>query len=139
MSTTKAKAKRNTRAIDYGRKIILSPKGAARREVTLAEVSIPDLWHVARAAGLAIDLASAFARGLIDDARFEGQEWDETRAEDGDYVDTFIRDRMRRSGGKYVNAEGKTRGEEVEAAIIETWHLAHDLKVNLAGDTGRTA
>ena len=28
-------------------KIVLSPRGSGRREVDLAEIQIPDLWHLA--------------------------------------------------------------------------------------------
>jgi hypothetical protein len=62
---------------DYGKKVILSPKGSARKEVPIGEINIPDLWHIAMA-----------------------------------YPEN-------------------SRERE---AILETWHLAHDLKRNLAGD-----
>lgn len=32
---------------DYNRKVVLSVRGKERREVTLNDVQIPDLWHVA--------------------------------------------------------------------------------------------
>lgn len=33
--------------MSYDRKVILFPSGTARRETTLKEIEIPDLWHLA--------------------------------------------------------------------------------------------
>lgn len=59
--------------------IIRSPKGEGRREVDLASVQIPDLWHVAMRLG----------------------------------------------------EEGKPASR---TAVLECWHLCHDLLANLRGD-----
>lgn len=93
---------------DYSRKVILSPKGLNRREVSLSEVRIADLWHAAKRLN---ELEDADEHRKID-------------PDDLELVEEFVERRR----------QGKTRGSALRDLILEVWHLAHDLKSNLAND-----
>jgi hypothetical protein len=86
---------------DYERKVVLCPRGKDRREVTINEITVPDLWH---------DYES-----LIKCADWlDGELMNPTK-------NTLISDRanvLRR----------------IAERVKETWHLALDMKKNLAGD-----
>ncbi len=86
--------------IDYERNIILAPHGSARREVSLNEVHIPDLWRLGE-----------MLRKMGPNFSFKYPE------------------PTHDVGVHFIN------GEVLSEAVLKVWHLAHDLKRNLAGDT----
>ena len=65
--------------------IIRSPRGAARCEVPVSEIRVPDLWHVAM----------------------------------------FLQEENPDIGHNHL------RGQSASEAILETWHLCHDLLENI--------
>lgn len=93
---------------DYERKVILAAHGTKRRVVTLNEIEIPDLWHIAQ--------------------RLQALS-DEEERRDIDPDDEELQNELTRR----INA-GETYGARQKEQVLEVLFLAQDLKKNLAND-----
>lgn len=109
----------------YDRKIRVTEGGKAV-ERTLNDLQIHDLWHVAQAAGHAMDcmilIQTTLEKWIIDHDDLNGTEAYED-------VERLL-DLARGRGEPPETA----RGERMKSMILDTWHLAHDFKKALAGD-----
>lgn len=115
---------------NYDRKIILKPKGDGRREVRLGDLQIPDLWHFAESTKALHDRVNHVI-GKLDDI-IENIEDRDDRKKLGELLLIL---RGEKKVKENLEAEN-TDGERARTQILGIWNLAHDLKLNLAGDTG---
>ena len=113
--------------IDYSRKIILHPKGEKRSEILLSSLTIPDLWHLAQHVQDTYDRTHVVIEKL--DKIIDDVENREVRNK-LDQLLSILR------GEKKIKDDIENKeGAQAREKIIDIWRLAHDLKLNLAGDT----
>ncbi len=115
----------STTKIENESKIVLNPKGNAKKEMPLSHVGVPDLWNIA--AGMP-DLARIAwvlreVGGVIDHVYLG-----DTQVGSNDVEDAVSQARMY---GPFIN----TKGEKTQEKILEVWHLAIDLLNHLRAVT----
>lgn len=118
-----------TAATDYSRTVLVRRESKVV-EVTLNDIQIPDLWHVGRAAGNAIDRLDAIWR-LID------EKLDDAIDDHKSAIDLINAiSRISESSGEVPETPD---GKRIRESVIDVWHAAIDLKKNLAGDIEKPA
>lgn len=114
--------------IDYDRKVTVVQDGR-RVKKTLNEIQIKDLWHVA--------ISVERARALLEEVERRLDKWLDDHAERDVGKDAYgaisACYRLLSKGGDDSLPESAF-GKRQKDAILDTWHVAHDLKKALAGD-----